>query len=302
MFNKNVISIKKLVEKIGDLSEITLQQKNFFLYDESNYINHTFYNELNKKVQMYSVISTPAIGIKTTHLITTATSPKFGVTEDKHKEQIVLQLEDIRKPGKIATKGNKITNFSILRTEQKKTVGTKKNISLILIDEVKIGGLKNYNVYNELNHVDISIRGSELNSFLSRYNRRYKYWVVRNNLLFSSSVTQDTNVIFVSCNGLNDAKDVLINGKLYKTPGVVNINQIEEWQKLKGKSKWVNAVFNDSEDLTVAKHFAFAFTTNSLQDILNFELNFLDDKANLITFILSEKKVPVLNFSIQIEK
>ena len=51
-------------------------------------------------------------------------------------------------------------------------------MSLILIDEVKIGGLPNYNVYNKLNLVDISIRDSELNSFLLRYNRRYKYLIL----------------------------------------------------------------------------------------------------------------------------
>ena len=67
-------------------------------------------------------------------------------------------------------------------------------------------------------------------------------------------MTQDTNVIFISCNGLNDAKETLVNRKIFKTLGVININQIEEWQKLKDKSKWVNGVFNDSEDPTVAKH------------------------------------------------
>ena len=54
-------------------------------------------------------------------------------------------------------------------------------MSLILIDEVKIGGLPNYNVYNKLNLVDISIRDSELNSFLLRYNRRYKYLILLDN-------------------------------------------------------------------------------------------------------------------------
>ena len=127
-------------------------------------------------------------------------------------------------------------------------------MSFTLVDEVKIGGLQNYNVYYKLNPVDISLRDSELNAFLSRYHRRYKYWLIINNLLFSSSVTQDTNVIFISCNGLNDAKETLVNGKIFKTLGVININQIEESQKLKGKSKWVSAVFNNSEDPTVAKH------------------------------------------------
>ena len=67
-------------------------------------------------------------------------------------------------------------------------------------------------------------------------------------------MTQDTNVIFISCNGLNDAKETLVNGKIFKTLGVIDINQTEEWQKLKGKSKWVNTVFNNSEDPTIAKH------------------------------------------------
>ena len=127
-------------------------------------------------------------------------------------------------------------------------------MSFTLVDEVKTGGLQNYNVYYKLNPVDISLGDSELNAFLSRYHRRYKYWLIINNLLFSSSVTQDTNVIFISCNGLNDAKETLVNGKIFKTLGVIDINQTEEWQKLKGKSKWVNAVFNNSEDPTIAKH------------------------------------------------
>ena len=162
---------------------------------------------------------------------------KSRITEDKYKEQIVLQLEDIRKPGQIATKDSKITNFSTLRIKQKKTVGTKTKMSFALVDEVKIGGLQNYNVSNKLNPVYISIRDSELNAFLSRYHRRYKYRFIINNLLFSSSVTQDTNIIFTSCNGLNDTKETLLSRKIFKTLGVININQIEEWQKLKGISK-----------------------------------------------------------------
>ena len=43
-----------------------------------------------KKVQTYGVISTPAIGIKATYLITPASSDKVRVTEDKYKEEIVI--------------------------------------------------------------------------------------------------------------------------------------------------------------------------------------------------------------------
>ena len=42
VFNKNVTPIKILVEKIGNPSKLMLQQKNYFLYDDSNIINHFF--------------------------------------------------------------------------------------------------------------------------------------------------------------------------------------------------------------------------------------------------------------------
>ena len=88
------------------------QQKNFSLYDENNYINHTFYTELNKKLQIYGLISTsPIDGIKTINLIRPESSLKFSVVRNKYMNHIVLQLEDIRKPGKIETKNAKVTNF-----------------------------------------------------------------------------------------------------------------------------------------------------------------------------------------------
>ena len=62
----------------------------------------------------------------------------------------------------------------------------------------------------------------------------------------------------------------------------------------------MNAVFTDSKNLVAASHFAFAFTTTNLHDILNFEFILLDDEAKLINFPITEDKVPVLNSNIQI--
>ena len=69
----------------------------------------------------------------------------------------------------------------------------------------------------------------------------------------------EIEIIFLICNGLNDARDSLINGKLYKSIGVININEIEDCIKLKGESKWINIIFNNSENPILAKHFAFVF-------------------------------------------
>ena len=119
------------------------KQKNFFLCNESNYINRTFYAELNGKRQIYGLISTSPIGgIKRTHLMRPESSLKFRVVHNKYMDHIVLQLENIRKPGKIETKDAKVTNFSILSTKPKRKVGSKEKISYQIVDEVKIVGLQ----------------------------------------------------------------------------------------------------------------------------------------------------------------
>ena len=97
-----------------------------------------------------------------------------------------------------------------------------------IIDQVKIGGPQNFDTSDKLNPVDISIRDSDVNSFLARF-KRYKYRFVIDNLLFSSALTKDTNVIFVSCNRLNEAKNSLIKGKLFRTLGFVNLSEIEHF-------------------------------------------------------------------------
>ena len=92
----------------------------------------------------------------------------------------------------------------------------------------------------------------------------------------------------------------MINGALYKTLGVVNTAEIKDWSKLKGQSKWINTVLKDSENSTVAKHFAFVFETINFTDLLNFQLTLADDEAKLIKFKEGETKVPALSFTLQI--
>ena len=121
------------------------------MYDESNYINHRFYTELNKKLQIYGLISTlPIGGIKTTNLVRPESSLKFRVVHNKYMDDIVLQVEDIRKPGKTESKDAKIRNFLILSTKPNRKVGSKGKMSYQIVDEIKIVGLQNYDVYEKL--------------------------------------------------------------------------------------------------------------------------------------------------------
>ena len=124
------------------------------MYDESNYINHRFYTELNKKLQIYGLISTSPIGgIKTTNLVRPESSLKFRVVHNKYMDHIVLQVEDIRKPGKTESKDAKIRNFLILSTKPNRKVGSKGKMSYQIVDEIKIVGLQNYDVYEKLNPI-----------------------------------------------------------------------------------------------------------------------------------------------------
>ena len=280
------------------------KKKIFFLYDESNYVNQTFYTELNKKLQIYGIISTSATGIEsTTKLARPENSLKFNVVNDTYIDHIALQLEDIKNPGKIETKAAKVTNFLILSTKPKRRISSKEKISYQIIGEIKIVGLLNRSLNEKLNPVKITIHDCEIQSKLSRNgNQRYKYHFIVNSLFISSSIVQEINVIFLISNGLNNVSTSLIKRKIYKSIGVLNVNKITNWTELKGKSNWVNIVFNDWENPTLAKHFAFAFETTNLNDLLNFELSLLDDEAKPIKFPATEQKIPALTFTIQVKK
>ena len=137
------MEIKNLVKKQTIYQKLRLNKQTFSLYDESNYINLTFYTALNKKLQVYGKISTSAISIKTTNLIRPENSLKFTVLYNKYMDHIVLELQDIRKLGKIETKGAKDTIFSVLSRKSKRIVWSKEKKSYQLVDEFRIVGLQN---------------------------------------------------------------------------------------------------------------------------------------------------------------
>ena len=104
--------------------------RRIFLYDKSNYLTHTLFTELNKKVQIYGVISTDGIGLKSSMLVTPKNSLIFNVLEKKYKEKIVLLLEDIRREEKNDVKDNKIANISILSSTKKIELAKKEKCLL----------------------------------------------------------------------------------------------------------------------------------------------------------------------------
>ena len=118
--------------------------------------------------------------------------------------------------------------------------------------------------------------------------KNYKFFNISNKL------------IFITTNGLNDAKNIVINGKLYQGIGIIFISEIEDWEKIKKKSHCTNVLLTHSIYPLATKHFAFGFETRYLHNLLNFEFSLLDEEGKIIQFKTGEDKIPALNFTIQI--
>ena len=99
------------------------------------------------------------------------------------------------------------------------------------------------------------------------------------------------------CRELNDAKKSLINCKIYSLVGIINLQKINSWENIKGKSLWVNAAFNEQEEINNSKHLCFSFMTSSLNDLLNFRI---DGKNKTNKFYSGENKITFLNFKIDV--
>ena len=168
------------------------------------------------------------------------------------------------------------------------------------IAEFKIERFQNFQQYLKINSINIQIIDPEIQNSLLFYANRYKYRFIANSLLFSSPIQKDTNVIFIATKELSNAKDILINGKLFQEIGVVYLSEIKGWKHIKKVSHWTNAVLSDSKYPIAAKHFAFRFEPTDLHHLSNFEYSLLDNKAKLIEFKPGEDKIPALDFTIQI--
>ena len=100
-------------------------------------------------------------------------------------------------------------------------------------DEFIIEGFQNVEQYNKTNPVSVQLIDPDIQTKLLFYSKKYKYRFIANSFLFSSSIKEDTKIIFITRNGLNDAKGILINGKIFQGVIVIYISEIENWNKKK---------------------------------------------------------------------
>ena len=68
------------------------------------------------------------------------------------------------------------------------------------------------------------------------------------------NIENDTDVILISCEGLSDAKQALINSKLTSLLVVCYLNELKDWELVKGQPKRSQAIFTDSEKIRNSSH------------------------------------------------
>ena len=119
------------------------------------------------------------------------------------------------------------------------------------------------------------------------------------NFLFSSSFTNETDIIFLCCDSLSNAEEALINSELKKVLGVTHLSKVQNWNLAKAQTKRSQAIFVDSEFQTKPSHPAFAFTARNLSDLPNFTVTLLDSNKKEIKFPESKKKIPTIGYRIE---
>ena len=151
------------------------------------------------------------------------------------------------------------------------------------IETLIVRGQQKMDLHYILNPTEIEIKNDRILNILKKHkNAQYKLTPIC--ILFPSSVTNDTKQIFVTCRELNNRKVLLINGKIYSILCMINLDKTSKWEYIKRKSLWVHEQINDT------KHLSFSFKTQSLNDLLHFSINVIDDDIKLIKFSSVEQK------------
>ena len=164
-----------------------------------------------------------------------------------------------------------------------------------------IRGQQSFETENGLNPVENEINDDRMLNILKKQ-KNVKCKLTPLGILFPAFVKNYTEQIFVTCRELNDVKKSLLNGKIYGLIGIIDLQKINNWSNIKGKSLWVNTIFKEQEEISNNRHLCFRFMTSSLNDLLNFSMNLIDDHNQQINFESGKQKISILKSKIDVFK
>ena len=298
---KEYIRLKKKADEIN-FKSLNVVYENFFLYDLDNYIVPSFTSELETEFSIYGLVNF-SNELRTENeklnIITTENYLRFNVIDNIVKNKLNFELTKVHTKKTFEITDKAVYNLGILKTEGR-NIGRKRQARVEVMDLVRIIGLqKTENLY--LNPVDVNIKSESVIRKLMRKKTKYKF--VLRSMIFSSNIINETDTIFLLVEGLNDARKIFINDSLETGIGVCYLTEVKNWKLIKGQSKRVQVVFDDTEKFAgQSKHFAFNFITRNISDILRFTVTLVDGTKKLIKFKDGEENIPIINFDIEILK
>ena len=101
-----------------------------------------------------------------------------------------------------------------------------------VIDFISVRGQESLEEEAEINPIEIKIENVKIQNIFEKY-KKYAARFRLEGLLFSSSIKNDAEKIFLTTNGLFNAKYSLINGISYQVIGAINLNEISNWNEIK---------------------------------------------------------------------
>ena len=109
-------------------------------------------------------------------------------------------------------------------------------------------------------------------------------------ILFPATITNETNQIFILSKNVSGVKKGMLNQKVYDLLAIIEINKIDNWKDVKGKSIWTNVNFKDHTEINNNSHLCFPFATRLFSDLTSFSIFLQDDQNKKIEFTAGEKK------------
>ena len=296
---KDYEKIKKKANEIS-FKSLNVVYENFFLYDLDNYIVPSYTTELQTDFSIYGLVNfsnKERTEKERINIVSPKNYLKFNVNNNIIKNKLNFELTKVHTKKTFEITDKAIYNLGILKIEKEKING-KRSAEKEVMDVIRIIGIqKNENLF--LNPVTVHIKSEKVIRRLMNKKAQYKF--ILRSMIFSSNITNETDTIFLLVDGLNDSKKIFINDTLEAGIGVCYLNEIENWSIIKGQSKRVQVVFDDTEKFAgQSKHFAFNFKTKNISDLLKFSITLVDGSNKKIQFKKGEENIPIINFDIEI--
>ena len=156
------------------------------------------------------------------------------------------------------------------------------------IETIIVNAQQDFDVVGVLNPIQIEISDDRVINTLKKY-KNVIYKITRLGLLFPATITNETSQIFILSKNVSGVKKSILNQKVYDLLAIIEINKIDNWKDVKGKSIWTNVNFKDHTEISNDSHLCFPFATRSFSDLISFSIFLQYDQNKKIEFTSGEK-------------